>query len=128
MSAKLAPLVCPAANGREQGTQVESPHGSSPGATGSSRHGGRKHRSEPFFIGVAGGTASGKTTVCDQIIQRLHGGCCTVASGCRSRFRSLNGMRPPAHPPADQCVVMLSQDSFYRGLTPEEHADVANYK
>lgn len=41
---------------------------------------------------AAGGTASGKTTVCDQIMQRLH----------------------------DQCVVMLSQDSFYRGLTPEE--------
>ena len=25
---------------------------------------------------------------------------------------------------ADQCVVMLSQDSFYRGLTPEEKANV----
>ena len=44
----------------------------------------------------AGGTASGKTTVCDQIMQRLH----------------------------DQCVVMLSQDSFYRGLTTAERADV----
>ena len=78
-------------------------------------------RSQPFFIGVAGalsatiitnftshgststcacylsgGTASGKTTVCDQIMQRLH----------------------------DQCVVMLSQDSFYRGLTPEECKNV----
>ena len=74
-------------------------------------------RQMPFFIGVAGkhhtaskaqssattqlfglltsagGTASGKTTVCDHIMQRLH----------------------------DQCVVMLSQDSFYRGLTEEEH-------
>ncbi len=50
-------------------------------------------RAMPFFIGVAGGTASGKTTVCDHIMQRLH----------------------------DQCVVMLSQDSFYRGLTEEEH-------
>lgn len=50
-------------------------------------------RAMPFFIGVAGGTASGKTTVCDFIMQRLH----------------------------DQCVVMLSQDSFYRGLTEEEH-------
>ena len=50
-------------------------------------------RAMPFFIGVAGGTASGKTTVCDCIMQRLH----------------------------DQCVVMLSQDSFYRGLTAEEH-------
>lgn len=53
-------------------------------------------RSQPFFIGVAGGTASGKTTVCDYIMQRLH----------------------------DQCVVMLSQDSFYRGLTPDEHDNV----
>ncbi len=83
-------------------------------------------RSQPFFIGVAGqslvlstvvtklslkpiggcditilydvsgGTASGKTTVCDQIMQWLH----------------------------DQCVVMLSQDSFYRGLTPEECKNV----
>jgi hypothetical protein len=34
-------------------------------------------------------SASGKTTVCDKIIQRLH----------------------------DQCVVMLNQDSFYRSLT-----------
>ena len=74
-------------------------------------------RQMPFFIGVAGkrhvaskakqlamtqllgllitagGTASGKTTVCDHIMQRLH----------------------------DQCVVMLSQDSFYRGLTEQEH-------
>ncbi|PNH12843.1 Uridine kinase-like protein 4 [Tetrabaena socialis] len=46
----------------------------------------------PFLIGVSGGTASGKTTVCDRIMQRLH----------------------------DQCVVMLSQDSFYRTLTPAE--------
>ncbi len=46
---------------------------------------------------TAGGTASGKTTVCDRIMQRLH----------------------------DQCVVMLSQDSFYRGLTPEEHDNVS---
>lgn len=43
--------------------------------------------------------ASGKTTVCDKIIQRLH----------------------------DQCVVMLNQDSFYRSLGPEELADVENY-
>ncbi|CAN1321684.1 Uridine/cytidine kinase UKL1, chloroplastic [Linum perenne] len=27
---------------------------------------------EPFVIGVSGGTASGKTTVCDMIIQQLH--------------------------------------------------------
>lgn len=53
---------------------------------------GKVPGNQPFFIGVAGGTASGKTTVCDHIMQRLH----------------------------DQCVVMLSQDSFYRGLTQAE--------
>ena len=32
------------------------------------RHGGKRaHRQEPFFIGVAGGTASGKTTACDMV-------------------------------------------------------------
>ena len=58
-----------------------------------------QHRKSVFVIGVAGGTASGKTTVCDNIMQRLH----------------------------DQCVVMLSQDSFYRGLTEEEKANVKDY-
>ena len=55
--------------------------------------------SEPFVIGVAGGTASGKTTVCDNIINEL----------------------------GNQRVNLISQDSFYRGLTPEEEADVKNY-
>lgn len=57
-------------NGKGQGAMF-SPTGSSPGTA--SRGAGRHHRTEPFFIGVAGGTASGKTTVCDRIIQRLHG-------------------------------------------------------
>ena len=56
-------------------------------------------RNEPFLIGVAGGTASGKTTVCDQIIQRLK----------------------------DQRVALIAQDSFYRGLTDEEMRDVKRY-
>lgn len=54
---------------------------------------------EPFFIGVAGGTASGKTTVCSEIIQRL----------------------------SNQRVVLIAQDSFYRGLTKEEEARVSEY-
>jgi hypothetical protein len=44
-------------------------------------------------------SASGKTTVCDKIIQRLH----------------------------DQCVVMLNQDSFYRSLTEVTHVIVTCY-
>lgn len=50
-------------------------------------------QSEAFVIAVAGGTASGKTTVCNLIMQRLH----------------------------DQVVAMLPQDAFYRDLTPAEH-------
>ncbi|KAL0353472.1 UNVERIFIED_CONTAM: Uridine kinase-like protein 4 [Sesamum angustifolium] len=47
---------------------------------------------QPFVIGVAGGAASGKTTVCDMIIEQLR----------------------------DQRVVLVNQDSFYHNLTPEE--------
>ncbi|XP_020531167.1 uridine kinase-like protein 4 isoform X2 [Amborella trichopoda] len=47
---------------------------------------------QPFIIGVAGGTASGKTTVCDMIIEQLR----------------------------DQRVVLVNQDSFYHTLTDEE--------
>jgi len=54
---------------------------------------------EPFLIGVTGGTASGKTTVCEQIIHAL----------------------------SDQRVVLISQDSFYFSLTPEQQANVKSY-
>lgn len=54
----------------------------------------------PFLIGVTGGTASGKTTLCHDL------------------FNSLKVI--------DDCVLM-SMDNFYRGLTPEEHDNVANY-
>ncbi|XP_008227508.1 PREDICTED: uridine kinase-like protein 4 [Prunus mume] len=54
---------------------------------------------QPFVIGVAGGAASGKTTVCDMIIQQLH----------------------------DQRVVLVNQDSFYHNLTEEELKRVHEY-
>ncbi|KAJ6887428.1 uridine kinase-like protein 4 isoform X2 [Populus alba x Populus x berolinensis] len=54
---------------------------------------------QPFVIGVAGGVASGKTTVCDMIIQQLH----------------------------DQRVVLVNQDSFYHDLTEEELTRVHEY-
>ncbi|KOM32702.1 hypothetical protein LR48_Vigan01g225800 [Vigna angularis] len=54
---------------------------------------------QPFIIGVAGGTASGKTTVCDIIIQQLQ----------------------------DHRVVLVCQDSFYRGLTNDELKRVHEY-
>ncbi|XP_021675919.2 uridine kinase-like protein 3 isoform X3 [Hevea brasiliensis] len=54
---------------------------------------------QPFVIGVGGGAASGKTTVCDMIIQQLH----------------------------DQRVVLVNQDSFYHNLTEEELTRVHEY-
>jgi len=54
---------------------------------------------KPFLIGVAGGTASGKSTVCKRIIEKL--GQAEVNDQQRQ-------------------VVSISQDSFYRELTDEE--------
>ncbi|KAK3007287.1 hypothetical protein RJ639_015746, partial [Escallonia herrerae] len=54
---------------------------------------------QPFVIGVAGGAASGKTTVCDMIIEQLR----------------------------DQRVVLVNQDSFYHSLLPEELTRVQDY-
>ncbi|PWZ25647.1 Uridine kinase-like protein 4 [Zea mays] len=54
---------------------------------------------EPFVIGVAGGASSGKSTVCKMIIDQLR----------------------------DQRVVVVTQESFYYGLTDEELVHVHNY-
>ncbi|KAF8390519.1 hypothetical protein HHK36_025046 [Tetracentron sinense] len=54
---------------------------------------------QPFIIGVAGGTASGKTTVCDMIIAQLH----------------------------DQRVVLVNQDSFYHTLSDDTLKQVHEY-
>src|SRR3989338_3766515 len=57
----------------------------------------------PFIVMVAGGTASGKTTVCENIMKEL---------------QKDNSSRR---------VALISQDSFYRSLTPDQRADVAHY-
>ena len=54
----------------------------------------------PFLIGVAGGTASGKTSVCRKIMEALE--------------QHVNS--------SNQRVVMISQDSFYKNLTSQEIA------
>ncbi|GFO12242.1 uridine kinase [Plakobranchus ocellatus] len=54
----------------------------------------------PFLIGVAGGTASGKSTVCSKIMEQL---------GQTSLLEN------------NRMVTIISQDSFYRDLTLEEH-------
>uniref|UniRef100_A0A5S6Q418 uridine/cytidine kinase n=1 Tax=Trichuris muris TaxID=70415 RepID=A0A5S6Q418_TRIMR len=60
---------------------------------------GRTHLTDymktPFVIGVGGGTASGKSTVCEEIISKLG-----------AKYQGM--------------VAMISQDSFYRELSEEE--------
>ncbi|XP_073952029.1 uridine-cytidine kinase isoform X1 [Choristoneura fumiferana] len=53
----------------------------------------------PFLIGVAGGTASGKSTVCQRIVEKL---------GQQHKEQT------------ERRVVCISQDSFYRTLSPSE--------
>jgi len=53
---------------------------------------------KPFLIGVAGGTASGKTSVCDLILEQL----------------------------GDHRVAIISQDCFYKNLSLEEKQKAAN--
>jgi len=55
----------------------------------------------PFMIGVAGGTASGKSTVCKTLVDMLG----------QSEVNA-----------EEKQVAILSQDSFYRDLTPAEAA------
>ena len=54
---------------------------------------------KPFMIGVAGGTASGKSTVCDKLMEKLGQNEVNVV---------------------EKQVVHLSQDSFYRELNQME--------
>jgi len=58
----------------------------------------------PFLIGVSGGTASGKSTVCSRIMEKL-------------------GQDEIDH--RQRQVVCISQDSFYRELNPSEKLKAA---
>ncbi|KAG7268202.1 hypothetical protein CRUP_022891 [Coryphaenoides rupestris] len=58
-------------------------------------------RRGPFLIGVSGGTASGKSTVCAKIMELL-------------------GQNMVDH--HQRQVAIVSQDSFYRVLTPDQRA------
>ncbi|XP_078493830.1 uridine-cytidine kinase 2-B-like [Ciona intestinalis] len=57
------------------------------------------NRERPFIIGVSGGTSSGKTSVCQKIIELL------------GESSAVNGARK---------VAIISQDNFYKSLSAEE--------
>ncbi|CAG9766784.1 unnamed protein product [Ceutorhynchus assimilis] len=73
------------------------------GLTGAQKMNGTEEKT-PFLIGVAGGTASGKSTVCKRIMEKL------------GQAEIDNKQRQ---------VVCISQDSFYRELTPSEISKAA---
>ncbi|ONM03197.1 Uridine kinase-like protein 2 chloroplastic [Zea mays] len=87
----LSPSSSPSRSASGNGTLVAAPGLAFPKAEDGTR--------KPFVIGVCGGTASGKTTVCDAIIQQLH----------------------------DHRVALVNQDSFYHGLTEEQSEHVQDY-
>ncbi|THG14030.1 hypothetical protein TEA_007105 [Camellia sinensis var. sinensis] len=109
---------------------------------------------QPFVIGVSGGTASGKTTVCDMIIQQLHDhrvvlvnqGCydihrqkqksvtLSLLAGNLVRYENLfcNAFAIMLEYQVSRCFEQLMligafKDSFYRGLTAEEAKRVHEY-
>jgi len=59
----------------------------------------KQKKKRPFIIGVCGGTASGKTSVCEDILKKLE----------------------------NQRVVIISQDSFYKSLDEEVVKSVHAY-
>jgi len=59
----------------------------------------KQRKKRPFIIGVCGGTASGKTSVCEDILRKLE----------------------------NQRVVIISQDSFYLSLEEKAIVDVQSY-
>lgn len=60
---------------------------------------------KPFLIGVAGGTSSGKTSVCKKIVELLDETNCDV----------------------HRKVAIISQESFYRHLTKDQLISVQSY-
>eukprot|EP00240_Pyramimonas_obovata_P013149 CAMPEP_0118931180 /NCGR_PEP_ID=MMETSP1169-20130426/7607_1 /TAXON_ID=36882 /ORGANISM="Pyramimonas obovata, Strain CCMP722" /LENGTH=259 /DNA_ID=CAMNT_0006873647 /DNA_START=310 /DNA_END=1089 /DNA_ORIENTATION=+ len=67
------------------------------------------HAQTPFVIGVAGGTASGKTSVVTKVLENLRAG-----------EEEGSVMWPP------ESVAMITMDRFYKDLSPEEQLDIKN--
>ena len=88
-------------------------------------HGAQQQRGRrrPLLIGVAGGTASGKTCLCKEIVNQL-----SPSVGVGDVVPHGNTAAIAASPFMDDCIVVnISQDCFYRNLTPHEREDIAAY-
>jgi pantothenate kinase len=78
----------------KEGTQIGSPYKEVNSSTEYNLLETTKNK-KPIFVGIAGGTASGKTTVCEEVFKRVRIG-----------------------DSQDECT-MLPLDCFYKECTPE---------
>ncbi|PWA67489.1 uridine kinase-like 2 [Artemisia annua] len=83
---------------------------------------------QPFVIGVSGGTASGKTTVCDMIIQQLHDHRVVLVNQiCYAMWACGLCGQSEVRDFGDWGLAKEWGDSFYRGLSAEESERVHEY-
>ena len=80
----------------------------------------QRTRRAPFLIGVAGGTASGKSTVCEKIMENLR----QMHQVTRMMLLMMM-MVMMMKENMERHVVHISQDSFYRDLKQAEKVRAA---
>ena len=73
---------------------------------------------KPYFIGISGGTASGKTTLCKELYQNLS----EIQQSKGPKGDTISKFRLKL----DKCIL-LSMDNFYKGLSKEDHDNAHNY-
>ena len=82
----------------------------------------QRTRRAPFLIGVAGGTASGKSTVCEKIMENLRQMHQVMMMRMMSMMMMMIMMMKEN---MERHVVHISQDSFYRDLKQAEKVRAA---
>lgn len=99
-------------------TTMERPTKDSVGSLSSCSSGNSasKNCKTPFMIGVAGGTASGKTTVCEKIMEAVN----SQGGGSSGASSSDEGAGGPSTNRGEKNIVAISEDSFYRELDEKE--------
>ena len=83
----------------------------------------QRTRRAPFLIGVAGGTASGKSTVCEKIMENLRQMHQVMMVVIMMMLSMMMMMMMKEN--MERHVVHISQDSFYRDLKQAEKVRAA---
>lgn len=103
----------------ERRSPIKDSIGSLSSSCGSSS-GGVGGKTQPFMIGVAGGTASGKTTVCEKIMEAVNSRADLPPSSGSSSSDEGAGGPNQSMDRGEKRIVAISEDSFYRELDEKE--------